>query len=274
MVYIKITGVTMRLKNLYLIILFVFSLPAHSEPLKVYTLSEGVTIRQQPSSKSKIVATLPVASELSLVSATSGDKLLRGYKAQWLKVSFTSEGMSKKGYVWQSLTTKDIVYNDETIFLFGIQSIKSQYVVYYQVVAVADNSEISRISFKGIGSLGTCHSLSIGDNRNIEDLESILTINFRDERCSKDFGDIILFWNGKSLYLTATLETELANPDVDETTLIYPTDKGGKKNSVIFKRFVEVPFVEETKGSEKGKVHKEEQLEEFLWNGQRLVKSK
>lgn len=260
----------MKYKNfkLTLILFFisVFTFQLYSEQTKVYLLADKVNVRNAPSTDAKIVATLPISSKLTLLETTNKELTLKKYTAPWLKVKYEYKGKSKIGYIWKGLTTEKLAEANGITFLFGIESIKDKNTITYQIRATKNKKELDKIKFKGIGSLTTQRNLEVTGNKGLANVESILKATFSDEMCAGAFGDVIIFWNGKNLMYAITLTHGSDAPMFYQESLVYPNEKGGKPNTIIWKA--------------KGGEHNEDGTEsineskqvEYRWNGNKLIK--
>lgn len=242
-----------------------------------YLLADGVNIRSSASLSSDVIANLPIGKKVTISKIDPSTLTRNGYTTNWYQVSFDFKNKNLTGYVWGALiSTKTVAdQQDKTLlFHYGIESVekfKEQNYEYekikIQVRVSQHNKQLSKLVFDGIGSIKTTNSIKVLDNKGLKNVQSIVYLNFSDEYCGGAFGDVVLFWTGKKLMYAKTLKHGFDAPMFYEENLIFPKDKGGQPNRIIWT----------ARGGEHGddgkdKIETNKRMI-YRWNGNRLVKS-
>lgn len=259
-----------KMKNctrfLVLLVVLFFTVSSFSDIQTTRLIGDKVNIREKPSLTSKVIATLPVNTEVSILETSAQNETISNYTAPWLKISFSQNGKSLQGYVWKGLTAKKVSDFDGATLLYGVESVKNDNEVYYQIRVIKKKKEIAKLVFKGVGSLTTYDELTLNNNKGIKGIKKIIYINYSDEMCAGAFGDVVVFWNGKKLFHAITLHHGFDAPMFYEESLIYPEDDKGKKGVVVW--------------TAKGGEHNDDgtdtidtdKKEEYVWTGTELKK--
>lgn len=242
-------------------------------------LADRVNVRASASTKGEIVANIPIGSKVKILEESSKTLKLNGFDAPWYEVSFETNGKEQKGYVWGGLIAegyKKSENNDGVTFYYGIASVKSKSEGEYsyeeiqiQLRAAKAGKEIDKIEFEAIGSLTTSHNMSNKGSRGLKNVEAILNLSFSDQMCAGADGDVVVFWNDQKLHYVQALHSGSDIPVFASEKFIYPKDKGGKKDRVI--------FAEEA--GEYGEnaddvTYNYQRKTEYIWTGTKLKKSK
>lgn len=239
-----------------------------------YTLADGANIRISADKKSKVIAKLPIGTKIKILSKETNTLKINGLACYWYKIAFQYKKKSLEGYIWGGLIAtqaKAAPDNKKLVFLYGIDSAKKlnkqgDYYLQLQVRVSKNNRQLGKAVFKGVGALLTHNNMEVTNNRGLNKIKSIVSINFSEDMSGGAFGDAYLFWDGKRLHHVITLNHGYDAPMMYEEKLIFPSEQGGKKNRLIFT----------AKG---GEYNDKNQLEVrtnkrivYKWNGKSLVK--
>ncbi len=278
--------------KLYILLLFVsnilfaqendgiFNYGKFSENSEVYLFSDNVNIREKPTSSSKVIANLPIASKVNVISETEETYIVNGYTTCWYKISFEKEGKTLKGYIWGgflsavTLSTKNDL-DENLTFVYGISGYTDGKGYMSTIKAVVNKKIISSLSFPPMytdfNNEGYSYNINgkITGNKGLNNVKKIIVLSFLYPACGYTNGDINIFWNETDLIFG------IEAPKVSEagifhfsTEIIYPNDEGGKSGQVIKK-------IDNESYDEEGNIaEKSTKMVRFKWNGEKLIEQK
>lgn len=246
----------------------------------VYLYADNVNIREKPSTNSKVIANLSIATKVKVISKSDETYTINGYNTYWYLVSFEKDGNKQTGFVWGGFlsavsytTTNDsgeIVY-----FLFAISGYSKEASFSSTLKAVINGKIVSSIAIQPEetdqydGNYGYDISGKIMGNKGLDNIKKIIVITFSYPACGYTNGDVVVLWNGKDLiYGCESLKVSEAGIFSFSTELIFPSDQGGKANRIIRKEET-IQYDEE--GNEQSKTMKKIT---FIWNGYKLIEQK
>ena len=61
-----------------------------------YLLADRVNLRDQASTKGKVIANLPIGTEITIIKKTALTLRLKGFESNWYKI----KANEKQGYIW------------------------------------------------------------------------------------------------------------------------------------------------------------------------------
>lgn len=251
------------MQNLFLLIsaiLFVsFSSFAQEDPYEGYLkngyhtfeigstqhlLADNVNVRATASTKGEIVANIPIGSKIKILKESTKNLKLNGFEAPWYQVSFRAKDKEQTGYIWAGLIAegyKNSENNDGVTFYYGVANVKSKSEgehsykeIQIQLRAAKAGKELDKIEFKAIGSISTSHNMINKGTKDLKNVDDILHLAFSDQMCAGADGDVVVFWNKQKLHYIQALYSGADMPFFASENFIYPKDKDGKKDQIIF----------------------------------------
>lgn len=239
-----------------------------------HLLADKVNIRSTASTSGSIVATLPIATQVTFERWNSSQLTIGGYTAKWAKISFIHPTKNQKviGYVWGGFISESLIKskaNPSLSFVYGISKVKKDEdhgeTVILQMRVVKNKTEIDRIIFKAVGPVHINHSGTTLGDRGVKGIKEIVMLDFSQEMCGGAFGQVVLFWDGQKMHHAKLLRDGADAPFYWEESLVYPNDKGGKPNRIIFK-------TEEGGENDNGQEYSEVKTYDYYWTGTKLEK--
>ncbi|MFT5981399.1 MAG: hypothetical protein ACI898_002179 [Flavobacteriales bacterium] len=239
---------------------------------KRYLLADNVSLRSGPSKDSKVIASLPIGTELVLYEASQEMYVSSGIESQWYKTKHNG----KEGWIWGGLLASYSLGSnaDPSVkFLGGLigEKFDEEWGAnrrIYQIRAVRDGKEIDRIDLLTFGH--TFSQLTNVGNRGV-DVDDILYLHVPcDEGCGCYTGDIVVFWNEGKFNHVADL---IGSADAYYSTsvgFIFPSEMEGKAGYII-KRLNDYDDSEEL--FEKGVILRYIEDSYWIWDGTKLVDS-
>ncbi len=223
-----------------------------------YLLFDKVNLRSLPGTDTKVVEKLSIGSNVKIQSKEEEDTLkLNGITDYWYQVVLLDDAgkeTNTKGYLWGGFFAEDMfeTKNDPGVkFYYGLEKVKHEdwgkfvsfenvmpeqwgKVPVFQLRAVLDGREISKLSFEGIGVVGMVPGGSLIGNKGLRNVSEIFRFTISDHYCGGYFGDIYVFWDKANLHFAKKLREGFDAPVFKIEELIFPNDKGGIPGTVIF----------------------------------------
>jgi len=231
--------------------------PYFSEGSYQYLISDDVNIRIGPSTKTSIVANLPIGSRLKIIEELSSRYTYNNISLPWYKVSFILDGTEKTGYVVGIFIAEAFYISDrnkELVFLTGMSKYyPGDQVPNYQVRVAYQNKEIDRIEFPPSDYGDLYFDVS---NKDINNGIYIITTRFTVASCYTQNNETTFFFDRKNLYHIKSFS------NMDNKKL------GFENGRIQINKLIWVDNPEdELNGGDYGK---KEMIEEYIWDGRRL----
>jgi hypothetical protein len=247
----------MKLRNLLILNLLCIGMTIHAQEAKdryadlrhyylghfepdsiVYTLGTEVNLREKPSVQGKVVAKLPIATKVIIEKELTDSLTLNGWRAAWCQVRVGNGATAQKGYIWGGFLTGLCFKSqkDKNIwFIAGVSKFNYDKMdMTLQLRAVKNGVELSKIEFKTVGDYGYMIGGQSNGNPNFAGVEESLGIKMIYEACDYAQGEYLLLWDGKKLiYGAEGVSASSAEVFYSTTSILLPTDKGGKKDQLI-----------------------------------------
>lgn len=193
-----------------------------------YMFGNDVKLREQPNTKSNVLTLLKIGEQIEILEKSDTKMEFDGIESPWYKV----KANNKIGFVLGILISLDKVTNTNLTYLI---SLKKDGFKLFAKTRVLENG----LDFKeNISQLITREfSIKAIGNKGLENIKSILKIDYLAESCGANGGGIYLFYDGKNL-MKAIDYTQVADAGaywlIEE--YIFPHDKGGKEGKIVYKR--------------------------------------
>lgn len=210
----------------------------------VWTIASELNVREQADPKAKIVAKLPIGTEVLVLSKAEAepDMTQNGISAKWLRGRFTLAGEKKEGYLWSGLLTAvriKSVAEDGTYFFIGMQAIKPDAgggKMINQIRAANGGTELARLSFAAPNAPGFTFSGASEGAQGLAGVNDVLMLNFLPEACGLSYGETIVFWTGTNFILGETADKFSDPPVYAKADWILPGEPGGVKGQILWKQ--------------------------------------
>ncbi len=172
----------------------------------------------------------------------------------WVKIKYGK----KVGYVLSSELALRRETTKQYDFIVGIE--RSGFMPEVAVLSLMGGEVISEIRVPIETELFQFH---IHDNKGLKEIKNVLYVDFVAEACAVDGGGAYIFYDGKNLFLAATVssvsDSGLFYYGED---LIFPRDKNGREGVVLYER-EHMEFIDEDTNWEQTKITRRE----LKWNG-------
>lgn len=192
-----------------------FGFNKYEEGDAVLLYGDKVNVRDKASITGKVVAQLPIGSEVRIISRVKENLLTQnGYKEEWYKVEYTgNDGKTGEGYIWGGLISKtayigDIMGNGKKItVLVGVTGIK-EYHIYIKVrllqagKIIAESTEMPAFTNPLLDTEMLGHTVEIKtiDDTVFTPAVKPIVISFDYGACDCPYGEVIILYDGKKLY--------------------------------------------------------------------------
>ncbi|NPV00681.1 MAG: SH3 domain-containing protein [Brevinematales bacterium] len=246
----------------------------YEESETVVLYGDKVNVRDKASVDGKVIAQLPIASEVNIIGVDEGNYLEQnGYREEWYKVEYTgSDGKTGEGYIWGGLISKtayigDIMGKKKVTVLVGVTSIK-EYNLYINVRLVQNGKIIAESGdlpafvnpLFDTSVLGHTVAIKVVDDAVFTPTAKPIVIGFDYGACDCPYGEVIVLYDGKKLYYVTTamgVGNEMGGFDYEVT---YPDGKKLKNTIKIDTTTIEL----DEEGNE---VSNKKKSESYQWTG-------
>lgn len=246
-----------------------------------FLFADKVNIRSTPdTAKKNIIANLPISHKVEIQEKVNQSYTMNGFKSNWYKIKFIDKGTTKTGYIWGGLLSIVSLLieeeESETYFLTGITKFSKSTGLKAKMRVVLNNKILSSTEFSPLyfdiydGSYNYSVAGTICGNKGFSRIKKIITLSFEYGACGYPNGDIIFIFDGKKIF-TGIKSQHVAEAGIFHfsTQLIFPRDKGGKKDKLI-----KIETTENFDEEKKDYVVAKKEKKIFTWNGTRFIESK
>lgn len=260
-----------------------FNVWAFSKDSSAYVFTNKAYIRSAAGTKAAITDSLGFGSRVIIKEQLEQYDQIRNIIAPWLSVSFVSNGVSKKGYIWLGSLALRKISSAGIDYLYGIDRIVkekldgSEYAKYAVQLKAADAAGriIDTKEFRTDGGeAGNFTDIKSLGNTKLENLTDVVRISFGGEACGiPTYYYYYGFTGEKLLALPGKYTVGDAGVFYHSETLLFPNESGGQPGKII-KLTEEEEVLEDETANKKEKVKKTNTREIYFWDGQSAVKQK
>ncbi len=151
---------------------------------------DNVVLRKKPSKEAKAIDTLSIGSELWILENTKESIVVNGRESNWYKVK-TEQGT---GYIAGGLIAQDAIAHNGGLYLV--------------ITAGPEDDQKCRIRYlknsdyygKEVVLYTSAFQINVSDNKGLEAVEGIVTIDLFAEACGVDGGTTYIFNDGEKLH--------------------------------------------------------------------------
>lgn len=283
----KITPQNINMKSLFAI-LFIFMLQTFSAQKDHDTYANGIfsfeenkaqkiftdntRIRQLPDVASPVLDSLNTNQDILIIKKEDSILKLGERAANWYKVSYQKEGKMSEGYVWGGNLCVDYRNKNGYDFLFGLTKtvkikdgqFKDEEVQQNRagVKMIKENILIDEVSFEtGSGESLNYGTFNVESGHKLKNVELTLKATVSGEACGiPSYDQYILLKDKKLITLPQLINVGDADVYYHSEQFIFPNDKGGVSNTIIFK-------MEEMEKDENDREKKKYATKFYVWDG-------
>jgi hypothetical protein len=214
-----------------------------------YLFGNDVKFRQLPNTGSEVVDLLKIGTKITIVEKTKNTLNYNGIESPYYKVKYNN----KIGYILGGLISLDRKEIKNSKYFFVYKKTGDKYSI--SIRHINEKSELIENS----SILNTYEfSLEVSANKEIEDLENILFVNYLAEACGVDGGGIFFFKTKTELKKVFEI-SQVSDAGIYwfEEKLIFPVDKDGVKGKIVYQKEIGNYREEETNWVEIKKMSRE-----------------
>lgn len=237
---------------------------------KVFT--DNTRIRQLPDVASPIVDSLSTNHDILILKKEDSVLKLGERAAHWYKVSYQKEDKLFEGYVWGGNLCVGYHNKNGYDFLFGLTKTVKVKDSQFKDVEVQQNRAsirmmkqnilIDEVSFEtGSGESLNYAAFNVESSHRLKYVELTLKATISGEACGiPSYDQYILLKDKKMIALPQLMNVGDADVYYHSEQFIFPNDKGGLSNTIIFK-------MEEMEKDENDREKKKKTSKIYLWDG-------
>jgi hypothetical protein len=230
--------------------------------------ADQVNVRAEPSDKGRVMAVLPIGTEVTPLEEGTGEHSLKGLTAPWYKVAYRHQGKAASGFVWGGLIAKGFRESGGLLFLYGIalRDPNNSEAGFSTLVRVARaNKQIaSAQANEGVG-FDSSAELTLAGGRGLKTVQNIFVVHFQQEYCGGAGNRLFFFWDGRKLQHVHSSVDGADAPVYATEKQVFPDEKGGRPDHIRIQR-------ESGDMDNPASVEKEDFW--LRWSGSRLEKAK
>lgn len=240
---------------------------------KIFT--DHTRIRQFPDLASPIVDSLSTNHDILIIKKEDSVLKLGERAAHWYKVSYQKEDKLFEGYVWGGNLCVSYRNKNGCDFLFGLTKMvevkdgqfKDAEVQQNRasIKMIKQNMLIDEVSFEtGSGESLNFATFNIETSHKLKNVELTLKATVSGEACGiPSYDQYIMLKDKKMIALPQLMNVGDADVYYHSEQFIFPNDKGGMSNTIIFK-------MEEMEKDENDREKKKYASKFYVWNGSSL----
>ncbi|WP_185209140.1 SH3 domain-containing protein [Chryseobacterium sp. C3] len=236
---------------------------------KIFT--DWTRIRQSPNITSPILDSLQSNQQILILKKDETILKLGERRANWFKISYQKGDTTSEGYVWGGNLCVGYRNKNGYDFLFGLTKTLAKKDAgfnttiqqnYASVKVMEGNALIDEVSFEtGSGESLSYGSFATESNHKLKNVELTLKATASGEACGiPSYDQYILFRNKKLIALPQLMNVGDADVYHHSEEFVFPNDKGGIPNALIFK-------MKEMEKDEKDREKKKKATKVYSWDG-------
>lgn len=243
-----------------------------------FVLVSDANVRDKPSTTGAVIVKLAIGTPLKIEKVATDSLTIKGVRAPWYQVSFSSDNRKKTGYLWggfiASVFYTDIDYsnNDEYLYLGGVAAFdEKNYKLTTQLRVAKKGQQVAALEFPTCGDLSYHGRIEMHTNNSFDNVRQILTYGSVYEACDYPNGDYLIFLmkNNQLQKILETTSASGAGTGYASENYILPTHRGGIGNHILV---TEDSAEMEEKGDTYRIKNQKYKIVLWKWNGAKLVK--
>lgn len=245
----------------------------------LFALGDMVNVRATPDAAAGITGTLSIGTRVIVDSVVEAGYTQRGFTAPWYRVSYALAGKKASGFVWSGMLTHIFLQSPSVkglSFLMGaagfVPDIEDPYFGKFsvQVRVVRNGAEVAQVVFEALGLPGHIYAgLTLGD-QGVAGTKELLLLSSSGEACGVPGGEILVIWDGKTLFKAGEANCMSDVPVFHEENWVFPGEPKGKKGFIVW-NMKQGEYIEDENGEYQERVEAQSE-KRFGWNGTKLVK--
>lgn len=236
---------------------------------KVFT--DWTRLRKAPDVNAQILDSLQTNQQIMILKMDEAILKLGERRSNWYKISYQKGEGTAEGYVWGGNLCVGYRNKNGYDFLFGLTKTETRKDKKFgdnfkqniaSIKVVEGNTLIDEVSFDtGRGEELSYGSFAIESNHKLQNVEFTLRATVSGEACGiASYTQYVLFKDEKMIALPQLMNVGDADIYYHSEEFIFPNDKGGIPNALIFK-------MEEMERDDHDREKKKRSSKTYLWNG-------
>lgn len=236
---------------------------------KVFT--DWTRLRKAPDVNAQILDSLQTNQQIMILKMDEAILKLGERRSNWYKISYQKGEGTAEGYVWGGNLCVGYRNKNGYDFLFGLTKTETRKDKKFgdnfkqniaSIKVVEGNTLIDEVSFDtGRGEELSYGSFVIESNHKLQNVELTLRATVSGEACGiASYTQYVLFKDKKMIALPQLMNVGDADIYYHSEEFIFPNDKGGIPNALIFK-------MEEMERDDHDREKKKRSSKTYLWNG-------
>ncbi|WP_148661103.1 hypothetical protein [Flavisolibacter tropicus] len=246
---------------------------------KTFVFADTAYIHETPIYSTNYKNKLISGSEVTILRGTDSLLEVSGIAAPWYEIQYNVQGRDEKGYIWSGDLSFNKVEDKDVKFVFGIAEIMEDPYekmhldvrddirkVYSAVIKAIHNGKIIDYTYFTIDNLESAMSAgaTLHGNKGLNRIQAIIEVYFSGAACMIPNFTYPFAWNGTQILSLPSIMEVGDEESYYLENLIFPSDNGGKPNSII---------KQIRKGSSKGNLSHEtfKKTQLYNWNGNKAI---
>ena len=243
-----------------------------------FTLVSDANVRDKPATSGAVIAKLTIGTPLKIEKVTTDSLTIKGVRAPWYQVSFTSENKKKNGYLWGGfiaavfMSDTDYKTNEVYWYLGGISALdEKNYKLTSQLRVAKNGQQIAALEFQTVGDMGYYPKIELSGNNSFTNIKQVISYGLNFGACDYAQGDYLIFLtkNNQLQKIAETTSSSGAGTGYATETYILPSHRGGIYNHILM---TEDSAAMEEKGDDFLIKDQKFKMSLWKWNGSKLVK--
>ncbi|WP_022829320.1 hypothetical protein [Sphingobacterium paucimobilis] len=206
-----------------------------------YVFADMAYIRDYPSTKGKLLDSIPQETRVIIKSDSYNNSIARGFEAPWRKISYVKDGKEKEGFIWSGLLSIGrIQQKDGTIFNIGFLRYEKE----TSYSAATYLLEVKCFDSNGHLKAKDYYPAELSEQRysehkllphmGLEGLENIVRIGFLGEACGIPSFYYYFSWDGKEVIpMFSRYTVSDAGIYYHEEKILFPSEHNLDPNLII-----------------------------------------
>ncbi|ASK32177.1 SH3 domain-containing protein [Chryseobacterium sp. T16E-39] len=236
---------------------------------KIFT--NWTRVRQEPKVDAQILDSLQTNQQILILQKDEAILKLGERRSNWYKISYQKGEQIAEGYIWGGNLCVGYRNKNGYDFLFGLSKTENkkdkrsgenlkQNIA--SIKALEGSTLIDEVFFNtGQGEELSYGTFTVESNHKLQNVELTLKAMVSGEACGiASYDQYVLFKDKKLMVLPQLMNVGDADVYYHSESFIFPNDKGGSPNTIIFK-------MEEMEKDDHDKKKKKHSSKTYLWDG-------
>jgi Bacterial SH3 domain len=240
-----------------------------------FTLVSDANVREKPTTSGAVVAKLNIGTPLKIEKLTTDSLTVKGVRAPWYQVSFTTDGKKKTGYLWGGFIASvfiNNVYGDGELYLGGVAAFDEKNFKLTTQLRIAKNGQqLAALEFPTCGDVSYSPQIELHGKDVFDNVKQTISYGSNFGACDYPNGEYLILWtkNNQLQKVLETISSSSAGVGYSSETYILPTHRGGINNHILY---TENSGAMEEKGDSFVIRDQKYKISLWKWNGSKLVK--